>query len=56
MADGQIGLVAVATFAQGLDMLQRGVNQVDMLATHPARYLAVQLASDGFVDFQAGVG
>ena len=56
MADGQIGLVAVAAFAQGLNMFERGVHHVHMLATHPARHLAVQLASDGVVDFLAGVG
>ena len=56
MADRQVGLVAVAAIAQGVDVLQRCVNDVDMLAAHPARHLAVQLAGDGVVDFLAGVG
>ena len=56
VADGQIGLMAVAAFAQGLDVFQRGVNHIDMLATHPARHLPVQLAGNGVVDFLAGVG
>ena len=56
MAYGQIGLMAVAAFAQGLDVFQRCINHVDVLTTHPARHLAVQLAGDGVVDFLAGVG
>ena len=56
MADGQITLVAVAAFAQGLDVFQRCINQVHMLATHPARHLAVQLAGDGVVDFLPDMG
>ena len=56
MADGQIGLVAIAAFAQRLDVFQCCINRVDVLATHPARHLAVQLAGDGVVDFLAGVG
>ena len=56
VADGQIGLVAVAAFAQGLDVFKRGVHHVHMLTTHPARHLAVQLAGDGVVDFLADVG
>ena len=51
MADGQVGLVAVAAFTQGLDVLQRCVKRVYMQTTHPARHLAVQLAGDGVVDF-----
>ena len=51
MADGQVGLVAVAAFAQGLDVLQRCIKRFYMLATDPARHLAVQLAGDGVVDF-----
>ena len=56
MADGQITLVAVAAFAQRLDVFQRCINQVDVLPTHPARHLAVQLAGDGVVDFLPGMG
>jgi hypothetical protein len=55
MADGQIFCVAIATFAQGLHVFQRGIHRVHMLATHPARHLAVQLAGHGFVDFVAGM-
>ena len=51
MTDGQVGLMAVAAFAERLNVLQRGVNDVDMLATHPTRHLAMELASDGVVDF-----
>ena len=56
MADGQIGLVTVAAFAEWLNVFQRGVDDVDVLATHPARHLAMQLAGDGVVDFLAGMG
>ena len=56
MADGQITLVAVAAFAQGLDVFQRCINHVHMLPTNPARHLAMQLAGDGVVDFLPGMG
>ena len=56
MADGQITLVAVTAFAQGLNVFQRCINHVHMLATHPARHLAVQLAGDSVVDFLPGMG
>ena len=54
MADRQILLVAVATFAQGLDVLQRGLRVRHMLATHPTRHHAMQLAGHRFVNFVAG--
>ena len=41
VADGQIGLMAVTAFAQGLNVFERGINVVDVLATHPARHLAM---------------
>ena len=41
MADGQITLVAIAAFAQGLDVFQRCINHVHMLPANPARHLAV---------------
>lgn len=41
MADGQITLVAVAAFAQGLDVFQRCINHVHMLPANPARHLAM---------------
>ena len=56
MADSQITLVAVATFAYRLYVFQRCINQVDVLTTHPARDLAMQLAGDGVVDFLPGMG
>ena len=56
MADSQIGLMAVTAFAQGLDMFKRGVDHLYMLAADPARYLSMQLAGDGVIDFLPGVG
>ena len=41
MADGQVGLMAVTAFAQGLNMLQRCIKRLNMEAAHPARHLAV---------------
>ena len=55
MADGQITLVAVAAFAQRLDVFQRCVHHVHMPPANPARHLAMQLAGDGVVDFLSGV-
>ena len=54
MADGQIFLVAVATFTQGLDVLQRGVSMRHMLPADPTRHHAMHLARDRFVNFVAG--
>jgi len=55
VADGQVVLVTAAALAQRLDMFQgRGLRE-HMLATHPARYLAMQLAGHGVVDLDAGV-
>jgi hypothetical protein len=54
MADGQIILVTVAPFTQGLDVFQRGVGMRHMLATNPTRHHAMQLAGDRFVNFVAG--
>ena len=56
VTDGQILNVAVAAFAQGLDMLQRGCFMQHMLTTHPAGHHAMQLARHSFVDFVAGKG
>ena len=41
MADGQVVDVAVAAFAQRLDMFQCCIGYFDMQAAHPARHLAV---------------
>ena len=41
MADGQVLLMAVATFAQGLNVLQRGVGMRHVLATNPTRHNAM---------------
>jgi len=56
MADGQVGLMAVAAFAEWLNVFQRCIKWRNMQAAHPARYLAMQLAGDGVVDFLPGVG
>ena len=56
VADGQVLNMAVAAFAQRLNVLQRGIAHIHMQAAHPAGHLAMQLAGDGFVDFQARVG
>ena len=56
VADRQVVDMAVAAFAQWLDMFKRCISYFDMQAAHPARHLAVQLPGDGFVNFQAGVG
>jgi hypothetical protein len=54
VADGQVLEMAVAAFAQGLDVLERGVGWRHVLAAHPAWHYAMQLAGHGFVDFVAG--
>jgi len=54
MADGQILLVAVATFAQRLDVLECGVGMRHMLPADPTRHHAMHLARYRFVDFVAG--
>ena len=54
MADGQVVLVAVAAFTQGLNVFQRGVGVRHMRAAHPTGHHAMQLARDRFVNFVAG--
>ena len=56
VADGQVVLVAAAALAQGPDVLQRGVLRQHMLAAHPARHHAMELARHGFVHLVAGQG
>lgn len=56
VADGQIFNMAVAAFAQGLDVLQRGGSVQHMLTADPTGHHAMQLACHGFVDFVAGEG
>ena len=56
MADRQVISVAVAALAAGRDVFKRGVFGGDVLAAHPARHLAVQLAGYGGVDFDAQGG
>jgi hypothetical protein len=56
MADGQIFKVTVATLAQRLNVLQGGCFVWHMLTTHPARYHAVHLAGDSFVNLFTGEG
>jgi len=41
VADGQVGLMAVAALAQGLNVFQCRVERRNMQAAHPARHLAV---------------
>ena len=55
MADGQILQMAVAAFAQGLDVFQRGGGGRHVFAAHPAGHHTMHLAGYGFVDFVAGV-
>ena len=47
MADGQVLQMAVAAFAQGLDVLQRGVGGRHVFAAHPAGHHAMHLAGHG---------
>ena len=54
MADGQVFLMAVAAFAQRLNVLKRGVGVRHMLPADPTRHHAMQLARYRFVDFVAG--
>ena len=56
VADGQVFNMAVAAFAQRLNMFQRCVRRLNMRAAHPTRHLAMQLARDGVVNFDSGVG
>ena len=53
MADGQIVLVAVTTFAQRLDVLKGGLRMRHMRTADPTRHHAMQLARYRFVDFVA---
>ena len=55
VADGKIFSMAVAAFAQCLNVLQRGGIRADMLAAHPAGHYAMQLSGDGFVHLDAEV-
>lgn len=56
VTDGQVLGVAVAALTEGANVLQRGVLHSDMLATHPAGHLPVQLARNRRINFLAGVG
>lgn len=56
VADGQVFCMAVAAFAQGLDVFQRGGRGQHMLAADPAGHNTMQLASHRLVDLVAGVG
>jgi hypothetical protein len=55
MADGQVFRVAVAAFAQRLDVLQRGGLARDVFAADPARHHAVELPRHGLVDLVPGM-
>ena len=54
MADGEVFLVAIATFAQRLNVLKRGVGMRHVLPADPTRHHAMQLARYRFVNFVAG--
>ncbi len=56
VADGQVLNMAVAAFAQRLNMFERCLISSHMLAANPARNLPMQLAGNSFIDFQARVG
>jgi hypothetical protein len=56
MADGQILEMAVATLTQRLDMFQGGCFVRHVVTAHPARYHAVHLAGDSFVNLFSGQG
>lgn len=49
MADGQIVCMAVAAFAQGLDVFQRRRLGRDMFAADPARHHAMELTRHCFI-------
>jgi len=53
VADGQVLLVAAATFAQRADVLKGGVLRLHMFTAHPAWHFAMQLARHRFVNFVA---
>ena len=55
MADGQVFGMAVAAVAQGLNVFQRRRLGRDVLAAHPARHHAMQLAGHGAVHLDAKV-
>ena len=50
VADGQVVLVAVAAFAERLNVLKRGLCMRHRLTAHPTRDHAMQLARNGFVN------
>ncbi len=54
MADGQIFQVTATALAQRLDVFQGGGFVGHVLTTHPARYHAVHLPGDGFVNLFSG--
>ena len=51
MANRQVFHMAVATFAQRLNMLQRGCLGRDVLTANPTRHDAMQLPRHGFIHF-----
>ena len=55
VADGQIFLVTRSAGTARLNMLQRGVLYRHVLATHPARHLAMQLHCDSFINSNSGI-
>lgn len=55
VTDGEILGMAVAAFAQGLDMLQSRRVRRNMLAAYPARHDAMKLPRNGSVHLDAKV-
>ena len=55
VADGQILSVAVAAFAQRLNVFKRCGLWQNMRTAHPAGHHAMQLSGDGFINLAAGV-
>lgn len=56
VANGQVFNMAVAAFAERLNVLQRGRLMQHMFATYPAGHHTMHLACYGFIDLVAGVG
>ena len=55
VADRKVFLVAGPPLASWSNMLQRGVFQRHVLATHPTRHLAMQLNGNSTVNSNSGI-
>ena len=56
VADGEVYCMAIAAFAERLDVLKACSCLQHMFAAHPARHHAVHLPGHRFINFVAGVG